>query len=275
MRRFLSLLFAAWVLGAGVAAADEVDVIQLRHRTAEQVIPILQPLLDQGGALSGMQSSLIIRSSRQNIEEIRKVVATIDTVPRRLMIYVRQDSAAEMARRRATVSGRVSSGDASVGVNHPGREDGVNARILDTRSTGDDSFSTQVQATEGNPAFISTGVSVPVPTTTVTRVINGRVVSDSSTDYRDIESGVYVVPRLSGDIVTLEISPQRDTPSRYAYGSANIQHLNTTASGRLGEWIELGGIAQSSGSQGSGILSSRSASDRSTRSIWVKVEELK
>ena len=275
MRRFLIVLFATCLLDAGSAIADEVEVIQLRHRTAEQVIPALRPMLDQGGALSGMQSSLIIRSSRQNIEEIRRVLASIDTVARRLMIYVRQDSAANMARSRASVSARISTDEASVGVNHPGREDGVSARIRDTRTTGEDSFATQVQAVEGNPAFISTGVSVPVPTSTVTRIVNGRVVSDASTDYRDIESGVYVVPHLNGDMVTLEISPQRDTPSRYSYGSANIQHLNTTTSGRLGEWIELGGIAQTRGAQGSGILSSRSASDSSVRSIWVKVEELK
>ena len=43
-----------------------------------------------------------------------------------------------------------------------------------------------------------------------------------------------------GDQVTLEISPFDDTAGRLP-GSVNVQRLVTTVSGRLGEWIALGG----------------------------------
>jgi type II secretory pathway component GspD/PulD (secretin) len=258
------LLLACMLLFAGAARADEVDTIQLRHRTAEQIIPTLQPLLDQGGALTGMQSTLIIRSSRKNIEELRKVVATLDTAPRRLMIYVRQADYATMQRSGARISGRVSSEDTN-----------VRARVLDSTSARDETFDSQVQALEGNPAYIAVGQSVPVTSGSVGRTYDGRIIREDYVEYRDITSGFYVLPRVAGDRVTMDISPQRDTLGNYGRGSSNVQHLNTTAAGRLGEWIELGGASQSAEASGRGILSTRNSSQSGARSVWVKVEELK
>ncbi|HKO87716.1 MAG TPA: hypothetical protein VJU83_04270, partial [Burkholderiales bacterium] len=190
----LFLIFAG--LSASVAA-DEVEVIQLRHRMAEQLIPTLQPLLEPGGALSGMQSNLIVRSSRANIEQIRRVAQSLDTVQRRLMISVRQGNSGSVDRSGASVSGRVDLGEVDVGVGQ-GSRNGVRARILDSRSVTEDAFDSQVQGVDGMPAYIATGTSVPVPNTTVTRTYNGRVISDTSTEYRDINSGFYVVPRVIG-----------------------------------------------------------------------------
>lgn len=275
MRAFTIALLGALALSVWLPLhAEEVEVIPLRHNLPEQVIPTLRPLLEPGGALSATQNAIVIRASRKNIDELRRVIASVDMPPRRLMIYVRQSNTAVYDRSRASVSGRIGTDDASVSINNPGNRDGVHARVLDTRSASDDTFDSQVQALEGHPAYIATGQSVPVPMSTVTRTVNGRIVQDSI-DYREIASGVYVVPRVVGDRVTMEISPQRDTPGQYGRGSANIQHLNTVASGRLGEWIELGGTVQSSGTQGSGVLSTRSAGGQSTRSVWVKVEELR
>src|SRR5512134_3242773 len=114
-RLSLLLLFAVTVVG--LARADEVEVIQLKYRTAEQVIPTLRPLLEPGGGLSGMQSTVVIRASRANIAQLKQVVATLDTMPRRLMISVRQDAGGSFVQRGAGVSGTVASGDVRVGVN--------------------------------------------------------------------------------------------------------------------------------------------------------------
>jgi hypothetical protein len=75
--------------------------------------------------------------------------------------------------------------------------------------------------------------------------------------------------------VTLEISPQRETPGRYGPGSGNIQHIATTASGRLGEWLELGSIAQEETRQQSGTLSSASEARLDDRRVWVKIDEIR
>ena len=123
---------------------------------------------------------------------------------------------------------------------------------------------------------------MPVQQPQVVRtVVNGRVVDrvNNAVEYRDITSGFYVLPRLAGDRVTLEINPQRDTPARPEQnlppGSVNVQQASTTVSGRLGEWIEVGGVVQGVASQQTTILGSTRELSSDNRRILLKVEELR
>jgi len=88
-----------------------------------------------------------------------------------------------------------------------------------------------------------------------------------------------VLPRLAGDRVTLEINPQRDTLARpeqnLPRGSVNIQRAGTTVSGRLGEWIELGAVAQGVSNQQSAILGSTRETSEGNRRILLKVDEIR
>ncbi len=269
--KLASILFAL-LLAGGAARADELEVIELRYRTAEQIIPTLRPLVEPGGALSGMQSTLMIRASRANIAQLRQVIATLDRMPRRLLISVRQDAAGSFERRDVRASGTIAGGDVRVGVNEPPRrESGVSISARDAQGARDDRFTSQVQALEGSPAYIAIGQSVPVPETVVTQTPGGSVVR-STTTYRNASSGVAVIPRISGDRVFLDIAPQTARPG--GAGAVNYQQIVTTASGRLGEWFPLGGIDQSAVRSQSGVLSSGSAARTATSSVWVKVDEI-
>jgi type II secretory pathway component GspD/PulD (secretin) len=269
-RLLLVLLFTF-----GVAYADEVEVIQLRYRTAEQVIPTLRPLVEPGGAISGMQSTVVIRASRANIAQLRQVLDTLDRTPRRLLISVRQDSGGSFERRGAGVSGTIASGDVRVGVNEPPRrESGATISAYDSSGTRDASTATQVQALEGSPAFIAVGQSVPVQSTVVTPTPGGQIVQ-RTTGFQNTGSGVYVIPRVSGDRVFLDIAQQSSSPGRQGPGAANYQQISTTASGRLGEWFPLGGIDQSATRSQSGILYGSSGARTASSSVWVKVDEIK
>ncbi|MGH8679896.1 MAG: secretin N-terminal domain-containing protein [Burkholderiales bacterium] len=266
----LSLLLFA----AGVARADDVEVIELKHRTADQIIPTLRPLVEPGGALSGMQSTLVIRASRANIAQLRQAIATLDRTPRRLLISVRQDAAGSFDSRDVRVSGTVAGGDVRVGVNEPPRrESGVSISARESHGARTDRFTSQVQALEGSPAYIAIGQSVPVPETVVTQTPGGAVVR-STTTYRNMSSGVAVIPRLSGDRVFLDIAPQTASPAPGGSGAASFQRIVTTASGRLGEWFPLGGIDQSAVRSRSGVLSGGSDARVGASSVWVKVDEI-
>jgi len=93
------------------------------------------------------------------------------------------------------------------------------------------------------------------------------IAAGTSDAFRDRASGFEVVPRLSGDMVTVELAQQQERGDRF-------QRLATTASGRLGEWFELGGVAASASRDERGILSSERATAGEARRIWLKVEEL-
>ena len=83
----LLVAIVLWPL-QGYAQNSVLEVITLKYRTAEQVIPVLKPLLGKDGTLSGMQNQLIVRTSPANLADIKKVLVTLDAMPRRLMIKV-------------------------------------------------------------------------------------------------------------------------------------------------------------------------------------------
>jgi type II secretory pathway component GspD/PulD (secretin) len=286
------ILLATLAATAALAQSSALEVITLKYRTAEQLIPVLKPLLDKSGTLSGMQNQLVVRTTTANLAELKRVLETLDAAPRRLVITVRQDATVERDRTQAEVSGRLSTGGATVAVPGGGTRGGVvevqrgdealRGRIDSTRSLDADRNTQSLQVLEGSSAFIRAGQSVPVQQPQIARtIVNGRVVDrvNNAVEYRDVTSGFYVLPRLAGDRVTLEINPQRDTPARpeqnLPAGSVNVQQVSTTVSGRLGEWIEVGGVVQGVSNQQTTILGSTRELASDNRRILLKVEEIR
>jgi hypothetical protein len=92
--------------------------------------------------------------------------------------------------------------------------------------------------------------------------------------YKDVGRGFYATPRLNGERVTLDITQQADSQTGYGRGTIDTQRLSTTVSGRLGEWIELGGSGRQATGDQSGTLSLSTSDARDNRSIWLMVEEV-
>ncbi len=288
-RTYIAAALALFVSQA-LAQAMVLEVIPLQYRTAEQVIPIIQPMLAPGGGVSGLQNRLVVRTTPENLQEIRRILASVDARPRRLLITVRQDADSDAGRRAAEVSGSVQIGD-NARVTVPGTadrraahigagpdDDGLRARVVDTRRAQSERSEQTVQVLEGNSAFIRIGQSVPVPQQQMVQtVIGGRVVTQviDGMEYRDVGTGFNVLPRVSGDIVTLDINPQHDTSSRRLPGAIDTQRVATTVSGRLGEWMEIAGLNQDRSSGQSALLGRASGGSTDNRRVLIKVEELR
>ena len=265
MGALMKRVFLALLLVSTLAWGQALEIIGLRHRSAEQLLPQLAPFVEPGGALSGMNDKLFLRASKRNQAEIRDLVAALDTPLRRLMISVRQDGSDSGEAGGAGVSGRVEVGAGGTVISGRGH-----LYQSDSRSRRD--VSQQVQTIEGGRAGIMVGQSMVLPWRQVVLTPLGAVVSETLVQ-RELGTGFVAVPRLNGDRVTLEISPRDDTPGPLP-GSVNTQRLVTTVSGRLGEWMELGGSAgeQSASSGGLGSFSARTASR--VRKIQLKVDEI-
>ena len=282
-RCLLTLCFSC--LPAVAFAQQEMEIVPLRHRTLDQVLPALQPLLEAGGAISGMNDQLILRASRRNREQIKQALAAIDTPARRLLIRVSQTRDAQGRQQGAEVAGQVvidqrgritkplsgTQGNTRIEVRRGASS--LTAQAHDWHGTETSGSTQMVQVVEGGRALIHVGQSLPVPLRQVAFGPHGAVVSDGIV-FRDLGQGFYAAPRMIGDRVTLEISPQFDSPGSQGYGSIQTQRLSTTVSGRLGEWLELGGSSQQTelGERGNLRHGSSQASDR--RSVWLQVEEL-
>ncbi len=283
MRRFLALFFL--LLPAMVLAQATMEIIPLQYRTVEQVLPVLRPLVEPGGTLSGMSGQIIVRTSRRNLDELRQAIAAIDRPARRLVIHVSQNRDSESRDTSAGMSGDVGFGDNVRIIQPDARQTGssrieiqrgdsvVNIQGNSTQRSGTTRSSQSVQVIEGGQAAIQVGRSLPLPMRQLVRTSAGVEVHQSVV-YRDIGQGFYAVPRLAGDRVTLEISPQFDTQGQAGYGSVNTQRLVTTVSGRLGEWIELGGSVQQSDSSERRLGGREAGERRDAQSVWLRVEEL-
>src|SRR4249920_2442377 len=107
-RSALIRLAVLLALAAPAAAQNTLEIISLRYRTAEQVMPSLRPLLDPGATLSGQGTQLFVRTSQVNLIELRQALESIDRPQKRLQISVRFDSTLDAASRGVDASGRVS-----------------------------------------------------------------------------------------------------------------------------------------------------------------------
>lgn len=244
----------------GTAMGQSLEVIDLKYRTAAEVIPALQPLVEPGGALSGQDYKLFVRTSPANLRQLRAALAQIDRRPNQLIVSVRRSTQQEVERERAQASGTVSNRGANVA---------VNATQSNARDRSDGVAS--VQVIEGNSALISSGSDVPL-VTSVAAGAGRRPWAAATTSYRNVSSGFVVTPRVNGTNVVLDIEQQDE---RLANGNIQTQRLTTQVSGPLGEWIQLGGVSETASTQQRGILSRQYSTQSDAREVWVKVEKQK
>jgi type II secretory pathway component GspD/PulD (secretin) len=256
-------LFLVAFFLASHARAQALEVIPLQHRTAEDILPQLKPFVEPGGNLGGMNGTLFLKASARNQAEIRKLIVALDTPPRRLMISVRQENRTADDMQGAGATGLVTLGDGSPTV--AGRVKMYSSDRHVQRNTQQ-----QVQTLDGGRAAIHVGQSFLVPLRQMTVTAAGVALSETYVQ-RDLGTGFVAVPRLGGDRVTLEISPRDDAATG---GSVTVQRLLTTVSGRLGEWMELGGSSTASDVRDSGITryGTRTATGKTV--ILLKVDEL-
>jgi len=166
----LRILAAVLILVVPAALAQQsLEVISLRHRTADQVLDTLRPLVEPGGTLTGQGNQLIVRVSPDNLAEIRRALDAIDRPQRRLQISVRFDSAGHASRRDLGASGVIS----NQGVR-------VEAHGRDARADLSEQVDQRVQVVEGGRATLFTG--------------------------EERMRGFEVIPRISGNMVSMQIA---------------------------------------------------------------------
>lgn len=255
MRHVIGAALACVVLQA--AAQQVMEVITLQHATVEQVLPSLRPLLEAGGTLTGQRGQLIVRASPANIADLRLALEVLDRPARRLQISVRFDEGSDASRRAVQAGGTLGN-----------RGSNLELRAQDLQSTSAERVDQRLQVVEGGRAFITVGQSRPVQQRQRIQTPGG-VVTQETFVMQDATTGFEVSPRLAGDRVFVDIASQRE-----AFSGPGVQAASA-ASGRLGEWFELGSIA-SGGVQGArGIASADSARASGTTRVWVKVEEIR
>ena len=250
-----------------------IEVIALKSRPLHEILPVIQPFAGADGTVTGMGNNLIIKASPARVKEIRQLLMNLDRPPRRLMITVGNQDDVTRSSSGYLASANIKAGDSRFSINSPGYPaDSSRAHIrLHNRNVQRVQTSrSRVQALEGRPAYINSGTRIPLQTTG-RYYDRGIPYQRHTTQLQDVTSGFYVVPRLQGDEVTLEIVQHADRPGQRR-GVINTQSTGTVVRGRLGEWVELGGVDTSSSNRQGGLGRSASSQGSSKRGIQVKVD---
>ena len=271
MKRLVLLCLLLFALP--VRADYPLEIIELNSRPVQEMIPVLKPFIAPGGSIAGMNNQLIIRTSPENLEEIRSILERLDHPPRRLMIAVRQYAGNRVQDRAVAADINTHLGkNARVVVGDSANPNDLRVRMKSARTQSHLDATHRIQATEGYPAFIATGQAIPVPEQTTVVTPNSSY-QQTTTRYKPVTSGFYVIARLNGDRVTLEISPHMNRPGSHQ-GSYDIQEAHTLVHGRLGEWITIGGVNQQGAGSDRDLLYRARTANQSQRTIELLVQEL-
>jgi type II secretory pathway component GspD/PulD (secretin) len=266
-----------------VAQADSITTIQLQNRPAEEIIPIVKPMLGTNESISGRGFKLFLRSSPATLEQVEDMIAALDISPKVLQISVFQGSTRGLSELGFSGNIQIESGDTSVSIGTPKKDSGdAGGSITYSTNRGSGSISGistrkrlkdnpihQIRVTEGNEAYIETGEQVPY--FSGIDWIGRRGVA-GGIEYKDVITGFYVLPRVHGDNVTLRVSPFKNSLSNANAGNIETQSAQTTLTGRIGEWLLIGGVTEQLKRAQSGTGTSVSTRSRNNESIWIKAD---
>ena len=280
----LMALLCSISLFSGAALADPIQSIQLKHRPADEIMPVIKPLLGADDSLTGQGYQLFIRTSEKNFEQVRQMVSKLDTAAKMLLVSVFQGNDREL--RALGVSGnfQYQDSDAKVGlgssdksgqrgadVKYSTRNASAGAHTFSTRGRLSDNPIHQLRISEGSEGYIETGESIPYFSGSYWRGGRHGLVG-GGVDYKDINTGFYVLPRIHGEQVTMDVSPYKQSQSRQRGGDIETQSASTRITGQLGEWLAIGGITGQTRRYNTSVGSYGSTQSRDNASIWIKAD---
>jgi hypothetical protein len=257
---WISLLLI--VLSQAVLAQRTLDTISLQQADARQIIPALRPHLSEGSSISQFQNTLVINATEKEWQAVRKLLKQLDQQGKQLLITVRTDGNQNESRESVNVDGSWGNDNVRISTSPSGIQTETHTRITvsnrnaHSSSAGDQS----VRATEGYPAYISTGQSVP---------IRSHSYYGKTTELVDVSSGFYVTAFITDNQVQLQLNQKNDQLQK---GQIKTQQLQSSVNGQLGQWITIGSLGDNKRRDSEGILSTGKQAQSSDQLIYLKVE---
>lgn len=257
------------------------QVIQLKHRPAAELAPVVRSLLGPNDALSTTDYRLIMRASPATLAQVERVVRQLDVARRQLTITVRHVLSNERERATHGISGEVPIGrNGSVRLPKSmrgqdtviiGDPNGVQYRGGERRTTSESEQTQRLRVQDGASAYIRMGQSIP-QMQQVLMLAGDRAVLSQGVTLRDVTTGFDVRPQVRGEQVQLDITPRVARLSDPRHAIVDFRELATTVTTRLGEWIDLGQILGNNSEVNRAILQRDATRSDEQWRVLLKVE---
>jgi hypothetical protein len=287
--RFLALMLLAGGLplaGAFAASGMVTEVFTIGYRPVDEMIQILRPMVPGPGSVSGAYGKIVVRTTPANMREIKEILATLNRAPSNLLISVRYSMNEEVRRDLYEAFGEVSGSNVGLStgrgsgsgrglvISHQDGDQSAGVRMDKTQTVASDGGTQRVRVLEGKEAFIRSGQSVPVTDGRVVVSSTGVTTVQTSTGFRNVDSGFAVRARLNdNDRVTVEIFPRHNRLDSGS-GTIDVREASTVVSSPLGRWMEIARIGAASSENTRGIGTSSSTATSSDTITYLKVERL-
>nr|WP_305888731.1 type II and III secretion system protein [Methylomonas sp. SURF-2] len=244
------------------ANADEslLEIITLQNRPAAEVQALLAPLLETNEAVNSDGFNLIVKSSPDRMDSIRKLIAQLDSRRRNLLISVLQNSHKTAEQLNAEAAIALSPDSLRM------RGMAGDTRNIDRRNTLQ-----TLRALEGQAAHIQAGDIKAFDNIGIYGDPYGYTGITSNTYLREASTGFAVIPRLTdNDEVIIDITPwsERFTQNR----GMESRHLQTTLRARLGEWLEIGGVSEQRQTDRQGFKGFNYSTRKRDQGILIKID---
>lgn len=252
--------------------ADTV-VIPVDFRSAEEVLPLVEPLLsDQGKAVADPRSNaLVVTDTPEAIGAIRSFLTRADQPARQVTVRVRFVQTGAQTDRSVSVGGAISVKTWTIGT-AGAKPDQVRVKAGQTSRSHREASESFVRTASGSAAYIAAGRDIPYRERWV-RLGRRHAVIGENTVFQRVETGMEVTPVVTGRTALVTIVPRIgyvDESGRT--GQARFAQAATELNVPLGQWVSIGGTTSASREVIDAILASGSGSGQESLTIDLMVE---
>ena len=138
---------------------DPLQIIDLKNRPADEIIPVIKPMLKPNDAITGTGYQLFLRTDAKTLEEVTRLLQVMDKAPRNLVIKVRNNLESNSKSTDINTSANYEVIDdvrVVVGDNPP-RDNGAEVRVNSNKNTTNRNTEHMIRVIEGGKAFITAG----------------------------------------------------------------------------------------------------------------------
>jgi len=259
-----TLVFLVFLIPTTLYAESDLQIFQTQQ-PGQVLLSTIEPLYGNSAKISARNNTLIVKAPRHILLEIEQLLKEIDKPLHNLLIEVASSLDGQGHYQQDSIEGRIKIGDDTVirsrapKQHSPGttiryKKDGSVIKTTHTRQSisrsNPNNF--KVRAVEGTWSQIQIGRKVPYYSSSY-RTPYGR---KNSVELVDVSSGFEVYPTLNDNHVTLKVRPYNSSLNRANPGQINIRSVDTIITGKVGQWIYLGGVINQINEQNSGFIHS-------------------
>lgn len=279
------LVFLLILLSAAVLSASNVQLFELQHRQAGELVETVRALLGEQGRVSAYRNLLVVHAEADELNAVAQLVAFLDTAPAMLRITVEQGRMATVRERAVGGALRAEEGSVTLGVGRVpvaggstmrihGDDAAVSVSARDGESQGHHVTSQFIMVLSGESAGISVGQQIPFTgrLRLHCRRHAGCVKRAERVETLKVDTGFEVTPVLLGEGVQLDIRPFMAFSEDRSSDRIVFHELVTRVVVSVGEWLDLGGQVAAGNELNREILGSREGLSTTETGIRLRVD---